>query len=548
MGQASPGPQGSPKTDLARIIGLILGVATTAVTTYLQVTTKEVIYTVIGAVILAILVLGPWLFPLPPSNFASLEQVVSTRIKSSWPLLLFTVLTLAATSCVTWMVVTGMPLLNIVVAAILIALSSLCLIAVAVMTIIGLVRRKSSGQGTRLTINWLLLKLSAKWMLYIIVFLIFLILAVSTSLLYTLRVSSVSNTAAYPGKTPLPHITPSSTDTIPVPAVTKQIVTVNTIIYLTSPTITPKTPLSIPCSVNCVSRLDVVLKSVVFENSHSDLLFTFQLSNREPNICNLAVNVLRLRGEQDTLYDGGGQIFRVSQLDAGQVLTLTANFSLVPSPELPYLFSLVLSCQSNMPMIYEKQTLIFDSYHATHPQPNPIAIEPIKAAVSSVVAFIGSPLGRWVSFFVLLVISLGILNWWRKPSPFGVLTSTPEVTTRRVERRWEEEEVFSSSIVLGAKRSLRRRLLSRSTISSQELIELAWRTGFDLKGGKFDLIFKKGGQVYIRARKGSPSIRLQRGAYDDIGATFNRAVPLRDGDIINVDERDIAVFHKDFVS
>jgi hypothetical protein len=187
MGQAPPAPQGSPKTDLARIIGLIVGAATAAAATYLQATNKGTIYTVILGALSAISALGPWLAPLPPSNFASLKQVVSTRIKSSWPLLLFTALILAVASCVTWMVVTGTPLINIPLSAILIALSSLCLVLVAIMTMIDLARKKGSGKGTKLSISWILLKLSVKQMLCITVSLVLLILHVASILSFQCR-------------------------------------------------------------------------------------------------------------------------------------------------------------------------------------------------------------------------------------------------------------------------------------------------------------------------------------------------------------------------
>lgn len=192
MGQTPPGPQGTPNTALVRIICFIIAVAAVGVAAYFQVTDKGVIATVIAAVIAAAMSaisgLGPWLLPLSPSNFASLQKVVSTRIKNPWQLLLFTDLIVAVASCVTWMVVTGTPLINMLLAAILIALSSLCLILVA---IIDLVRKKGSGKGTKLSINWILLKLSVKQMLCIIVFLVLLILALSTSLFYTLRLPSL---------------------------------------------------------------------------------------------------------------------------------------------------------------------------------------------------------------------------------------------------------------------------------------------------------------------------------------------------------------------
>jgi hypothetical protein len=289
-----------------------------------------------------------------------------------------------------------------------------------------------------------------------------------------------------------------------------------------------------PCVDHCVpgSNVVVILEKVEFENSsHDGVVITFLFITQEASICSsIDVNVLKIESPEPINNDIQGNIFSINSLNKGQT-ELKAKFSFVPFYDTSYRLSLVLSCQINMPMFYQKQILVFGAMSALYFH------EPFYASPT-----IGSPLGMPVSFIILIFTFVHIcICWWLvQPSPFGVLTSIPKI---RRQKRWEEEEETSTIMLgrgLGAERSLLRKLISKSIVSCEEL-ELASKGHLNFYGVKFDLVFKRGRQVYIRVRRGyASSIRLRR--HSKISMNRHRQEHLLDGDIINIGGKDIAVF------
>jgi hypothetical protein len=397
------------------------------------------------------------------------------------------------------------------------------------------VRHNNKGyeNGNKPPVNWAIPRFSTK---SYIIFLIILILTFSASFFYVLRMVPDS------GRTSPPNTTSSSARTASSPIATEQPTPRHTYsdIHLVSPT----TPLMIPCVDNCIPGFNVavILERVDFDNSSNDgVVVTFQFTTEKANICSsIDVNVLKLEppkpiNDDHTINDIQGHIFSIGSLDTGRT-ELKANFSFVPGDNIPYQLSLVLSCQANNPMFYQKITLAFKvDYVTIVPTGNTI---PESITISTPIAiFVISPLEVLIAFLII-IFAFTTIRWLAQSSPFGILTK-PKVTRRRTLK----EEKDTLSIILGAERSLRRKLISKSTISCEEL-ELASKGHFNFYGRKFDLVFKRGRQVYIRVRRNhASSIGLQRhGEIRMVNIDHHRRERLLDGDIINIGGEDIAVF------
>lgn len=130
-----------------------------------------------------------------------------------------------------------------------------------------------------------------------------------------------------------------------------------------------------------------------------------------------------------------------------------------------------------------------------------------------------------IPIFLLLLLLLVLLVWWlRQPSPSG----------------WLSEERFAVEISNKTRR-LKRKLLSKSVVSSHELQfhPHSKGGGFKFNTAIFDLVFKRGGGVYMR-----PSIN------DRSRISVNRQTPnpnekaklLANGNSIEIDRNEVAKY------
>lgn len=266
----------------------------------------------------------------------------------------------------------------------------------------------------------------------------------------------------------------------------------------------PPVPTVVDCSLNCVSKLDVVLEHVVFEHDQNNVLVTFNLTNKENSVCSMGVNELNLEDAQGNKYSGLGQIRSVRSLNPGQELEASAYFSFKPSPDAPYLLSLVLSCQATLPMVYQDENISFSHPEglsfalAPSPPYNPIFILTITGAILGVLIFL-----------------IFLIDWLITPSPFGILQQGQHSAPLR--------DIHTDS--------LSRWLFGKSKVSSDELEAV----GFDLLGTHFDLVFKRGRRAYIEKKPTRSSIEIEHKESGITEIVSKSRTRLLNGDIIRID-------------